>query len=367
MRFVICASMKASAIAAHMAALAGEFTRRGHEAAIVSWGEDDGAPACVAEPRVTLRHFPSPRPTGLKDILFLRRFLAGFQADCVIAHFGAVNAALAAGVLAGVPCRVAWYHTLSGQLALDSRLPAWKRGLLGWRKSLVYRLATQFVANSSCAAGDLAAHFQAPREKIRVLPYALRDPMAAPPAAEGPAEPHVVCAGRLHPSKGQDVLLKAAAKLRARFPRLRVTLAGGGPQQKHLLGLARELGLSGCAGFAGAVSRDEVLRLMASAAVTAVPSRDEAFGLVNVESLAVGTPVVASRVGGIPEIIRDGREGFLVPPEDPDALAAALGRVLENPALRREMSANARARFLSHYELNAACSRQAAWFEEIAS
>jgi glycosyltransferase involved in cell wall biosynthesis len=104
---------------------------------------------------------------------------------------------------------------------------------------------------------------------------------------------------------------------------------------------------------------------MAAADVVVVPSRDEAFGIVNVESLAVGTPVVASRVGGISEIVRDGRDGFLVPPDDPAALADRLSTLLCDANLRRTMAGSARRRFVDTYELETNIPRLAEWCEDL--
>ena len=117
--------------------------------------------------------------------------------------------------------------------------------------------------------------------------------------------------------------------------------------------------------FEGDIHHDEVLKRMALATATVVPSRSEGFGLVNIESLAVGTPVVASSVGGIVEVIRDGVDGFLVPPDNPEALAERLLLLLSNPDLRRTMSRNARERFLTTFEQSKVVKEQADWFETV--
>ncbi len=104
---------------------------------------------------------------------------------------------------------------------------------------------------------------------------------------------------------------------------------------------------------------------MAEAALVVVPSRAEALGLVNIESLAVGTPVVASRVGGIGDAVRDGLDGLLVPPDDPAALAEAIGRLLADPATRQRMGHAARQGFLERFELQANIGRQVEWYEKL--
>ena len=102
---------------------------------------------------------------------------------------------------------------------------------------------------------------------------------------------------------------------------------------------------------------------MRAATVTILPSRSDNCPLVIIESLAVGTPVIGSRVGGIPEVVRDGIDGFLVPPDDPQALAAKLDLVLANAGLREKLRANARAGFLSRFEQREAVREQADWLE----
>ena len=129
--------------------------------------------------------------------------------------------------------------------------------------------------------------------------------------------------------------------------------------------LADELGVGDICHFRGAIPHAEVLENMAAAAITIVPSKDEAFGYVNIESMAVGTPVIASRVGGIPEIIRDGEDGFLIPPDDSSALAARIKTLLVDDRLRAKMGQNARNHFLACFELSRSIEQHARYFEKL--
>jgi glycosyltransferase involved in cell wall biosynthesis len=146
-----------------------------------------------------------------------------------------------------------------------------------------------------------------------------------------------------------------------------VEFVGKGPLEAGLRQLAVQLGVAERCHFSGAIPHAQVLGRMASATATIVPSRIEAFGLVYIESMAVGTPVVASRVGGIPEIVRDGVDGLLAPPDDPGALASCIKAILSNPQLRQQMSVNARQRFLSTFEQTRIVKEQADWLERILS
>lgn len=156
---------------------------------------------------------------------------------------------------------------------------------------------------------------------------------------------HLLLIGRMVQKKGLDIALRAFAILKQQrlSPLPPLVIAGDGPERANLLALARSLNLQNEVRWLGAVTdRDQIAHLFATSLATIVPSREEPFGIVCLEALASGCPVVASRVGGIPEIVRDGVDGLLVPPEDPAAIADALKRivngetVLASPTTLRE-------------------------------
>jgi glycosyltransferase involved in cell wall biosynthesis len=121
----------------------------------------------------------------------------------------------------------------------------------------------------------------------------------------------------------------------------RLILVGQGPLAPTLRELTSSLDLQDAVDFLD--PRDDIREVLAAADVVAAPSLSEGFGLSVVEAMAMARPVVATRVGGLLEIVDDGRSGFLVPPADPSALAAALLRVLNDAVLRRELGERARA------------------------
>lgn len=139
--------------------------------------------------------------------------------------------------------------------------------------------------------------------------------------------------------KGLDVLIRAFATLQREDEGLRLLIAGEGPERTALHALVTELGLGSAVVFLGQVDRATLRQLLATCTIFVLPSRSEPFGIVVAEALAAGAPVVASDVGGIPEILDGGACGLLVPPDDAPALAAAINRVLQDAALRRDLSA----------------------------
>ena len=156
----------------------------------------------------------------------------------------------------------------------------------------------------------------------------------------------LACLGQLHPVKGQDVLLRA---LTALPPHVILLLAGEGPERTVLERQAAAAGLAGRVHFAGRV--DPVAPVYRAADIVVQPSRAEGFGLVLAEAGGFGKPVVATRVGGIPEVVVDGETGLLVPKEDPAALAAALDRLVADPALRARLGQAARARCRARFDV----------------
>jgi glycosyltransferase involved in cell wall biosynthesis len=165
-----------------------------------------------------------------------------------------------------------------------------------------------------------------------------------------PADAPVIgTVGRLTEQKGQRTLLHAFARVLGDHPGAYLFIVGEGELRSTLQTLAQELDIAGRVIFTG--YRDDAPRLMADFDVVAVPSLWEGFGLVLLEAMNAGRPVVASRVSAIPEIVLDGETGLLVPPDDAEALAAALGRLLGDHALAGEMGRRGRERLRSHFSV----------------
>lgn len=163
--------------------------------------------------------------------------------------------------------------------------------------------------------------------------------------------------GALERRKGFDVLVAAAA--RCGSP-LRLVLAGEGRERDALARQAKDAGVRlALTGF-----RDDVAPLLAAADVVAVPSRAEGLGIAALEAMAARRAVVASRVGGLAEVVRDGETGVLVPPDDPGALAAALGRLARDPDERARLGTAAATRVRERFSLDAMAAGTLACYED---
>lgn len=160
-------------------------------------------------------------------------------------------------------------------------------------------------------------------------------------------DPRLLCIGRLIPIKGHLVLLRALAQARSRVPGLTLDVAGRGPLEPALKELARELRVEDAVRFLGFVS--PVQTAVEQAAIVVVPSLGEGFGMVALEAMERARPVIASAVGGLPEIVADGETGVVVEPGDADALAAAIAGLAGDLGRAATMGLAGRERVLAEF------------------
>jgi glycosyltransferase involved in cell wall biosynthesis len=186
----------------------------------------------------------------------------------------------------------------------------------------------------------------------------------APRPADAPGPPTIVVVAHLIPEKGVDHLLRAFARLDQ--PDARLVVVGDGPQASELRALAASLGVGARTDFVGL--RDDVQTFLQQADVFVHPAVwAEAFGWTIAEAMATGCPVVASRTGGIPELIEDEETGLLVEPGNPDVIASALRRLLASPELRRRLAVAARERVEERFSLAKCAAQHVDWCERAAA
>jgi phosphatidyl-myo-inositol dimannoside synthase len=204
------------------------------------------------------------------------------------------------------------------------------------------------LAPSSDTAQKLSEVQGVPAAKIRILPWPLNssffrwsDAPSELVAPQGlPAGRFVLTVGRWAASeqyKGADDLIRAVGQLREVAPDLQLVAVGGGDDLPRLKKLATELGVADRVHFLENLPREKLAACFARADIFALPSSGEGFGLVFLEAMAFGCPVVGAGCGGVTDLVADGVNGLLVPPRDPKRLAEALNRLLRDEALRAEL------------------------------
>lgn len=169
--------------------------------------------------------------------------------------------------------------------------------------------------------------------------------------------PTILYVGRLVPEKGQAVLLEAVARLREEGRDVRVKLAGEGELRPHLEELCREAGIDDRVAFLGPVSQERIRDLYAEAAIFCLPSFAEGVPVVLMEAMAMGLPVVTTRIAGIPELVEDGVGGVVVAPGRADELAGRIAALLDDPDRRVELGAGGRRKVLAEFDAEGSAAR----------
>ena len=374
---------------------------RGHEVTVITTRHPDG---CTTEERngVHTHYLAGTRP-GITEggwwgasVAALARLQAEQPFDVVWSQSIAAARVARSARCAGAPPLVSFIHGTG---------PAMARSLIngivltpgGWTTTLaasrrlarcvsnfvlvdrpIYRRAGAVIAVSEAVRASIATWYRVPAERLFVVPNGVDTTRFGPDVATRVRERRrlgyddatrvlLVC-GALTPQKGVDVAIEALARLARRDPRVQLVVAGEGPHRAALQRRARTKGVEQLVRFVGAVPADLMPGLYNAADVFLFPTvRVEAFGMVTAEAMATGLPVVVSRVGAIPEVVRDGESGVLVPPGDVDALTAAIEGVLADPERAAALGRRGRERALSTFTLHSRIDRVLAIFEAVAA
>jgi glycogen(starch) synthase len=295
----------------------------------------------VGLPVRLFRQLYAPQAAVLAPILAAR-------ADVVHVHLGEDLAVLPLGVAAArlhhLPLVLTLHTSLRHTLAVSDLRSAVLKALGGqierWGEH-----SAEAVLVITPRLYRLLASEGVEENRIHLIP-----PGVNPSLFEGPFEdpfsgvgkPRVLFVGRLAPQKGIRTLVAAVGLIKD--PSARVLLVGDGPKRKALEREAERLGVDDRLRFVGFIAHDRLPAVLAHADLLVLPSLYEELGTVLLEAMQAGLPIVASKTGGIPDVIEDGVNGLLVPPGDPEALARAIDRILSDRDLARRLSEGAHQR-----------------------
>jgi glycosyltransferase involved in cell wall biosynthesis len=333
--------------ASHAPEAALELIARGHDVEVVTTAES--APAAERYPV----HWVSRRsPRGVRHLRAALLIAQRARRADVVYSTGMVGRSALGSTLARTPVvqkltsdptydRSIRYGLYGGALDAFQQARGARVRILRFARNLALRRAARILIPSE-SLRELSVAWGVAAARIEVLP----NPVEAPAdigerdalrRRHGLNGQTLVYAGRLAMQKAVDVALTAVSRVGG----VELVIAGDGPDAEKLRALARELELNGRARFLGPQPRETVFELLRAADAVVLSSKWENFPHVAVEALAVGTPVVATNAGGVAEIVRDGENGLLVPPDDPAALAAAIERYFAEPELRERLRAAA--------------------------
>jgi len=302
----------------------------------------EGELATVQGVRVVGEHFSATRVGAL-----VKRLAAELGDTPIVQGTGFLTNNIARRV-AKVTCAVVvnTVHVVPGAARLDGEGAA-----ASLARAVLDRTAPRhvdrFVAVSQAVATGLAAD-GVDAHSIRVIHNGVdlerlqSQASDVLPVSMSHGAPLIGYVGRLEPVKGCEFFLRAAAMVRERFPESSYVVAGSGSAESSLRELAHSLGIADRVSFLGHL--DTTAALISSLDVLVVPSLSEASGLSAIEAMALGTPVVATAVGGLPEVLAEGECGLLVAPSDPGAITSAVTRLLDEPDLVQRLVAAGRTR-----------------------
>ena len=331
-----------SGIAHYALTLAAEQARRGHRVAV--WGEKY-SPVLKQAAELGLRTRGwEPGPLGWLEIPALRRELSAFAPQIVNAHTGSAHA---------LALTVAPKGAVIVRTRGDARPP---------RSNALTRLTafrtTLLIAANSALKISLETAF--PRTPVRLIPQGIEGPEDTAPM---PGMPFIGTIARMDPVKGHAVLLDAAQTLKPQVPGLKILCAGDGPQLKRLSWRLQPQGLDGVVRFLGRVP--DRWTFISGCRIGVVASLgSEAVSRAALEWMASARPLIATKVGGLPDIVEDGVTGLLIAPDDAGALAAAVKTLLDDPARAEAMGRAARRRWEERFSLAPFFQRTNAVYEE---
>ena len=312
--------------------LATALRRRGRPVHVACAAGGAGAAVLTGAgvPVTVLLDQPTGRRGAGRPEQALRELVTELRPAVVHAHLYASAAAAAHAVRGSAVPLVITEHTEG----------PWRDRRARALSGLVHLRADRVLATSTAIRDQLVTDHGVAPDRIEVLlPAAAALPTAGGPPAV-PGRPAVGMVGRLVPDQGVDVLLRAAALVSTVVPQVAFLVVGDGPLRPELERRAAVLGLAGTVTFTG--YRSDATRLVGGLDVLAVPSRAHGSPLVVCEAMAAGVPVVASRVGGLPDLVEDGGSGLLVRPGEPEDLARALVSLLLDPGAARRLGARGR-------------------------
>jgi glycosyltransferase involved in cell wall biosynthesis len=331
--------------------------RRGHRVFLASRRSCEIARRAAAE-GIPVEYIPFGGKAHLPSILALKRLIAREAIDVVNTHSGIDSWV---GAFAAKLGRVALVRTRHLNLPLHR---VWY--------NFVHYLPDRLVTCGEAMQRKLVEEHGFPRAEVASIPTGIDFEVFRPQrqrrdmrdALDLPHEAFVVLmVAVIRRVKRHEIALRGFAEFRGKRPDAVLLLCGEGPMQAAMQALCAELGIADAVRFLG--HRNDVPDVMQAADVLLLTSESEGVPQAVTQGLGLGMPVVATRVGGVPELIADGETGLLVPPEQPSAVAAALARLAGDPALARRLGDNGRRHALERYSLGAMLDATERMYSEV--
>lgn len=287
-----------------------------------------------------------------KDFLSLLSQIRRLRPTCVISCFDAINKLTFLSWLLGVKHRIILHNHTQVMNRVDSKKPSLIYKLYHYWTKLNYRLATKVIAVSNGSVDDMKKYFTKSKP-LTTITHLMEDPQQRYlPDIPEQSGFYITFIGRLETSKDQFVAIRALSLILPTFPDLQLKILGDGSKKDELIAYTEQYGVSQNCQFFGYRDHNTIFSVLKHSRLNLCTSIDEAFGLVNIEALGMGVPIIGTNVGGIKDIIKEGYNGYLIDIGDEEQLGNRMLKILNDNDHQRNLSKQARKDFEEHYLLS---------------
>ncbi len=291
--------------------------------------------------------YPSKRPTRIADFFFLYKIIKKEKPILCISNFGSTNVVSIISFMLRVPTRINYIHTSPNQLSLDSNKTHITQCFLQIRKIFILKMNTHFLTNSIQMSELISNFFKIKKNKISILPYLIEEKKTK--YSNYKTRSFSICiVGRLTPSKGHYNLLNAFKRTLKIHPDLKLYIIGDGEEKSSLTKLSKDLDIFENTIFTNHMPNKKIHTIYSNNLCSISASKSEAFGIVNIESLREGTPIICTKTEGSRDIVKEGKNGFFIDFNKSDELTKKINDILND---WDKFSKNALKDFKDNYSL----------------
>jgi len=325
---IISTSKFGSPVSDYYKTLAQEFVKDNFNVIFIFDGRTEQIP--VNEKNIVYYTWPTKRPTKLTDFIFLFKIVKKHKPFLCISNFGSTNVMAIVSFLLNVENRINYVHTTISQLKMDSNSHFLKYKFLFYRKKMIYSLCTRLFTNSEGTKNDIWSNYSINKSKISVFPLLLKRSKKKRILNFEERRKEILIIGRLHHSKGHEVLIKQFKACLEKGLDLKLKIIGSGNLQSNLEKLVVDLDIESRVSFLGNIINIEIYKEYRSSLIHISSSVEEAYGLVNIEALREGTPIISTRTFGAKDILKEGYNGEYFSHEDNFSLFLSISKILKN-------------------------------------
>jgi glycosyltransferase involved in cell wall biosynthesis len=313
-----------NAISDYFYELARSFVKENYEVIIIFY--DNPAYIPQKEKDIEFLVWPNKRPTKIIDFVFFTKLIFRYKPEIVFSNFSSTNVIGIVSFFLRVPKRYNYLHTSPTQLKLDSKNTLIKSRILNFRKKYIYKMYNCFFTNSHGTKDDFVKTFGIAPSALKVKPYLIKKSNLEY-RNKVSRKKEILILGRLDKSKGHLELLKCFKQLIIEDSEYKLFIAGAGIQRKVLEVYIKDNGMNENVFFLGKVPYNKIEDYLSQSLIHVSSSYEEAFGLVNIEALREGTPILCTQTNGSKDIVEQSINGDFFDFNDPESFVRSVKKI----------------------------------------